>query len=61
MTVVVGSDDPGIFSTNLRNEYAHLLRELGEKCDGHRRPEEILERLIISGKAYRFTSVGHRR
>ncbi|MBF0095568.1 MAG: adenosine deaminase, partial [Alphaproteobacteria bacterium] len=56
--VVVGSDDPGIFSTNLRNEYEHLLRELSVKCAPPRRnPLDFLEGLITNGKTYRFRQV----
>lgn len=31
--VVVGSDDTGIFMTNLRNEYAHIYQTLAKKSD----------------------------
>lgn len=51
--VCVGSDDPGIFATNLRNEYAHLLRELDAITDPQS-AQNYLEQLIASGKAWRF-------
>lgn len=50
--VVVGSDDPGIFATNLRNEYAALGAALR---DGQgRTPAEALEQLGLLGKAGRI-------
>ncbi len=51
--VCVGSDDPGIFATNLRNEYAHLLRELDALTDPQS-AQDYLEQLITTGKAWRF-------
>ncbi|GAA4255524.1 hypothetical protein GBZ26_06080 [Azospirillum formosense] len=57
MNVCVGSDDPGIFATNLRNEYAHLLRELDRQCASIGRDSlEELRSLIESGKIWRFQS-----
>ncbi|MDG3442867.1 hypothetical protein [Nitrospirillum amazonense] len=55
MSVCVGSDDPGIFATNLRNEYAHLLRELDRQCAGTGRDSLAeLRGLIENGKIWRF-------
>lgn len=51
--VCVGSDDPGIFAINLRNEYAHLLRELDAITDPQS-AQNYLEQLITTGKAWRF-------
>ncbi len=51
--VVIGSDDPGIFATSLRGEYAHLLHALESNGAG---PEatEILERINKTSKRFRF-------
>ena len=57
MPVVVGTDDPGIFATSIRNEYTHILRELDSLCTNTApRPEDILEKLIHNGKTWRFRS-----
>lgn len=54
-TVCVGSDDAGIFSTNLRNEYAHinltLINGFGLSADEAR---THLEQLNRNGRIYRF-------
>jgi adenosine deaminase len=54
-TICVGSDDPGIFATNLRNEYAHLLQVLRRKV-GLNTQEAItvLRQLNENGRAFRF-------
>lgn len=53
--VVLGSDDPGIFATNMRNEYSHLLRELDEACpDRLGEVYSYLEMLVRNGKMWRF-------
>lgn len=55
VNVCVGSDDPGIFATNLRNEYAHILRELDRLCPGTGRESlSELRNLIENGKIWRF-------
>jgi len=55
--VVVGSDDPGIFATSLRMEYAHLMRALrhessesGEGFD----PMKAIEKMCLDAKRFRF-------
>jgi adenosine deaminase len=54
-TVCVASDDPGIFSTSLYNEYAHLLRSMlqdqGLSLDD---ASAKLQRLAENGRRYRF-------
>lgn len=52
-SVVIGSDDPGIFATSLRGEYAHLLRALEVNGAGHE-TMEILERINKTSKRFRF-------
>ena len=51
--VVIGSDDTGIFSTNLQNEYLHIYKVLRERLN----EDEALEKiryLISTSKAYTF-------
>ena len=55
--VVVGSDDPGIFATSLRMEYAHLMRCLREesRTSGDRLdPMLPIETLCLNAKRFRF-------
>lgn len=52
-SVVIGSDDPGIFATSLRGEYAHMLRALETNGAGHE-SIEILERINKTSKRFRF-------
>lgn len=53
--VCIASDDPGIFATNLRNEYAHvyntLITDYG-KC--HVEAIDILKRINENCRVYRF-------
>jgi adenosine deaminase len=53
----VGSDDPGIFATSIRTEYAHLLRTIqGEasRSDAGAQPERIIEEIATEAKRGRF-------
>lgn len=53
--VVVGSDDPGIFATALRNEYSHLLRMLeAKRLEDDPSSEDVLRRVCLAAKQYRF-------
>lgn len=52
-SVVVGSDDPGIFATSLRMEYAHLLRALQANGAGLE-ATSILENLTKTSRRFRF-------
>lgn len=52
-TVVVGSDDTGIFMTNLKNEYAHIFQTLTKKTDSHTAMEKI-KVLNENSKAFTF-------
>jgi adenosine deaminase len=57
ISVVVGSDDPGIFATGLRQEYAHLLRVLRAKAKGASDPhhaQTLIQRLCQDSKRFRF-------
>ncbi|MEJ5115379.1 adenosine deaminase [Erwinia billingiae] len=53
----IGSDDPGIFATSLRMEYAHFLRPLqkkGSQKEGIERPDLLLEKICLDAKKFRF-------
>ena len=55
--VVVGSDDPGIFATSLRMEYAQLMRCLRDESrhSGVRfDPLKPIEKICLNAKAFRF-------
>ncbi|HAW29454.1 MAG TPA: hypothetical protein DCY03_15260 [Planctomycetaceae bacterium] len=55
-TVCIGSDDPGIFATNLRNEYAHLFREIDNinSMTTATHSVDFVLKLIENGKIFRF-------
>jgi hypothetical protein len=53
--VCLCSDDPGIFSTNTRNEYAHVLDVLKRKYGkSHQEALEILNMLVENSRRYAF-------
>lgn len=52
--VVIASDDPGIFATNLKNEFSHLYLILKEKLDNEEEIFNIIEKLIINSHIYKF-------
>ena len=53
--VVVGTDDPGIFATSLRTEYAHLQRALEFHTKGRPlSPSDMIRRVAAESKLYRF-------
>lgn len=55
--VVLGTDDPGIFATNIRNEYAILLNILHKKYPADsERPYKIIQDLVRNGRSYAFTN-----
>lgn len=58
--VCVGSDDPGIFATNARNEFAHVFLAL-ERNLSAREASEHLQRLNSAGRTSRFAYVPARR
>lgn len=53
--VVLGTDDPGIFATTMRNEMALILRRLNRMNPGRsEKPYEIVNHLIRNGRSYSF-------
>lgn len=54
VSVVIGSDDPGIFATGLRLEYAHLSRMLHTHVMSPESAKELLRRMCVEAKQYRF-------
>lgn len=53
--VVLGTDDPGIFATTMRNEMALILRRLNRMYPGcSEKPYEIVDHLIRNGHSYSF-------
>ncbi|TWC49575.1 hypothetical protein FBY04_12145 [Pseudomonas sp. SJZ080] len=54
VSVVIGSDDPGIFATGLRLEYAHLSRMLHAHVLSPASAKELLHRMCVEAKQYRF-------
>jgi adenosine deaminase len=57
VAIVIGSDDPGIFATGLRQEYAHLLRVLRGRAKDLGEPlkaEALIQRLCADAKRFRF-------
>jgi adenosine deaminase len=54
-TVLLASDDPGIFATNLRNEFAHVLKVLvDDKGLEHSEAMDYLRRLNANARDFRF-------
>ncbi|MBF0377673.1 MAG: hypothetical protein HQK72_09335 [Desulfamplus sp.] len=55
--VVIGTDDTGIFSTNILNEYYHIYYQLTKRCSQpHNKALEILKQLVDNSKTYAFIS-----
>ena len=54
--IVVGTDDTGIFATNIFNEYANIYEYLlkSKKYD-EEEIKLIIEKLVENGKRFRFT------
>ncbi len=52
--ICVGSDDPGIFATNLRNEYTHIQRVLCASGMQKNEATAVLQQLNANGRAFRF-------
>lgn len=53
--VLLGTDDPGIFATTIRNEMGLVLRRLNRMYPGRSEvPYEIVNHLIRNGRSYAF-------
>lgn len=53
--ILLGTDDPGIFATTMRNEMALVLRRLNRMYPGRsEKPYEIVNHLIRNGQSYAF-------
>lgn len=52
--IVVGSDDPGIFMTNIYIEYARIATYLEQKGYGYMERMHVLEDLIKNGEYFKF-------
>lgn len=53
--VVIGTDDTGIFSTNIYNEFANIYCHLTSQCKmTHNDVMKIIERLDNNGQIYKF-------
>lgn len=57
--VVLGSDDPGIFATNIKAEFYHLFASLCKRGLNSEQALEKLVRLNQSGTRYAFRSLTH--
>lgn len=53
--IVLGTDDAGIFATNIYNEYANIYCNLTANSSmGHNEAMDIIKRLDSNGRIYRF-------
>jgi len=53
--IVIGTDDPGIFATNIFNEYANIYCHLTCQCETtHEKAMGIIERLEKNARIYKF-------
>lgn len=53
--VIMGSDDPGIFSTNLFNEYAHIYISSKNNQDiSSKNAVQLIQEIVENGKNYGF-------
>ncbi len=56
-SICIGSDDPGIFATNIVNEYAHIYQGLVSNYDqSQSSAADTLQRLEKNGRIYRFVN-----
>ncbi|AGW14201.1 hypothetical protein DGI_2459 [Megalodesulfovibrio gigas DSM 1382 = ATCC 19364] len=54
--LVLASDDPGIFATSLRNEYAHVFTTLRQRGMPKAQALEHVRRMLEASWTYRFTT-----
>lgn len=54
MNICVGSDDPGIFATDIKNEYYHLYMSLRNAGLSAQRAVELLRKVNEAGRVYAF-------
>jgi hypothetical protein len=53
--IVIGTDDAGIFATNIYNEYVHIYHQLvTEHGQDHKNAEVIIQKLMQNAKVYGF-------
>lgn len=57
--IIVGSDDPGIFSTSIFNEYAHIYLSSKNNSSGNSKAGDIVEQLMMNGKVYGFLPISN--
>lgn len=53
-SVVIGTDDPGIFMTNIYNEYAMVYQHLGDQDYSPMRRVDVITNLQKNSEIYRF-------
>ena len=55
--VVLGTDDTGIFSTNIYNEYCHIYHHLVHSHkQGYDKASTVIQGIVQNGKTYVFGS-----
>ncbi len=56
-TVCLGSDDPGIFAVNIRNEFSHIFLELLGKNKTRKEAMDIISHIAENNRIYGFKKV----
>jgi adenosine deaminase len=54
--VLIATDDPGIFATNIKNELVHLYLILKKKMDNEEEVFEIIKKVILNANIYKFSN-----
>lgn len=57
LNVCLGSDDPGIFVTDIKNEYYHLFNILVKETDSTDKAMSYIRRIHDTGRIYSFSSL----